>query len=294
MKNNIHGVGVALVTPFDDRGEVDFEALGRLVRYVTEGGVDYLVALGTTAETPTLSAGEKRDIVACIKAANAGKLPLVVGIGGNSTRDVVENIRTFDLSGTDAVLSVTPYYNKPSQEGLYRHYETVAAESPVPVILYNVPGRTGVNMSAETTLRIALEVPNVLGVKEACGLIPQMARILRHRPDGFMVISGDDCFCLPLTVIGGDGVISVAANAFPREFCAMAHAAGRGENLVASELFMRLFEPMEALFEEGNPAGIKAALDIKGIARPGVRLPLVEASAGLSAKMERLISENAL
>ncbi len=282
------------MTPFDDRGEVDFDALGRLVRYVTEGGVDYLVALGTTAETPTLSAGEKRDIVACIKAANAGKLPLVVGIGGNSTRDVVENIRAFDLSGTDAVLSVTPYYNKPSQEGLYRHYETVAAESPVPVILYNVPGRTGVNMSTETTLRIAREVPNVLGVKEACGLIPQMARILRHRPDGFMVISGDDCFCLPLTVIGGDGVISVAANAFPREFCAMAHAAGRGENSVASELFMRLFEPMEALFEEGNPAGIKAALAIKGIVRPGVRLPLVGASARLSAKMERLISENAL
>ncbi|MCD8172288.1 MAG: 4-hydroxy-tetrahydrodipicolinate synthase [Alistipes sp.] len=294
MKNNIHGVGVALVTPFDDRGEVDFDALGRLVRYVTEGGVDYLVALGTTAETPTLSAGEKRDIVACIKAANAGKLPLVVGIGGNSTRDVVENIRAFDLSGTDAVLSVTPYYNKPSQEGLYCHYETVAAESPVPVILYNVPGRTGVNMSAETTLRIARQVPNVLGVKEACGLIPQMARILRHRPEGFMVISGDDCFCLPLTVIGGDGVISVAANAFPREFCAMAHAAGRGENSVASELFMRLFEPMEALLEEGNPAGIKAALAIKGVARSGVRLPLVEASAGLSAKMERLISENAL
>lgn len=294
MNNNIQGVGVALVTPFDERGEIDFDALGRLVGYVTEGGVDYLVALGTTAETPTLSQAEKSDVIACIKQANAGALPLVVGIGGNSTRDVAENIGKFDLTGVEAVLSVTPYYNKPSQEGIYRHYEVVAGESPVPVILYNVPGRTGVNMSAETALRIGNEIPNILGIKEACGLIPQMARILRHRPDGFKVISGDDCFCLPLTMMGGDGVISVAANAFPREFCAMASAAARGENAVASELFMRLFEPMEALFEEGNPAGVKAALAIKGMIKPGVRLPLVEASQTLRVRMQRLMAENQL
>ncbi|MCD8072674.1 MAG: 4-hydroxy-tetrahydrodipicolinate synthase [Alistipes sp.] len=294
MKNNIAGVGVALITPFTDKGEVDYDSLTRVVAETIEGGVDYLVALGTTAETPTLSWEERDLIVAHIKKINAGRVPVVVGLGGYSTQDVIEKIHKSDFGGISALLSVTPYYNKPTQEGLFRHYEAIAAESPVPVILYNVPGRTGVNLTAETTLRIAEEVPNVLGIKEACGLIPQMSRILKYRPEGFRVISGDDCLALPLTAIGGDGVISVAANAFPIDFCRMAAASVRGDNREASAIFMRLFEAMEALFEEGNPGGVKAALAIRGICGQAVRLPLVEVSCALYEKLEKLISENGL
>ncbi|MCD7969221.1 MAG: 4-hydroxy-tetrahydrodipicolinate synthase [Alistipes sp.] len=294
MKNNISGVGVALVTPFDGRGEVDYQALGRLVSSVVNGGVDYLVALGTTAETPTLSWEERDRVVAHIKEVNAGRVPIVVGLGGYSTQEVVEKIHRSDFNGIAALLSVTPYYNKPTQEGLFRHYEVIAGESPVPVLLYNVPSRTGVNMLASTTLRIANEVPNILGIKEACGLIPQMSHILKYRPEGFKVISGDDCLALPLAAIGGDGVISVAANAFPVDFCMMAAAASKGDVGKASALYLQLFEAMEALFEEGNPAGVKAALAIRGITGPAVRLPLVEASGALTAKLERLIGENGL
>ncbi|MCC8035824.1 MAG: 4-hydroxy-tetrahydrodipicolinate synthase [Rikenellaceae bacterium] len=294
MKNNITGVGVALVTPFTEKGEIDYDGLARIVTGAVDAGVDYLVALGTTAETPTLSWEERDNIVAYIKKVNAGRVPIVVGLGGYSTRDVIDKINKSDFEGITALLSVTPYYNKPTQEGLFRHYEAIAAESPVPVVLYNVPGRTGVNLSAETTLRIAEQIPNILGIKEACGLIPQMSRILKYRPDGFKVISGDDCLALPLAAIGGDGVISVAANAFPVDFCEMARAAERGDNSAASAIYMRLFEAMETLFEEGNPAGVKAALTIRGICGPAVRLPLVEVSSALYKKLEKLIAENRL
>lgn len=289
MENMIQGVGVALVTPFGRDGEVDYDALGRLVEHVTAGGVDYLVALGTTGEPPTLTAEERRSVVACIRERNAGRLPVVLGLGGYCTAELLQAIKTTDLSGISAILSVTPYYNKPSQEGLFRHYEAVAGESPVPVMLYNVPARTGTNMEAETTLRIATEVDNVLGIKEACGTVRQMSAILAGRPEGFKVISGDDCMALPLAAIGGDGVISVAANAFPKEFAGMVHAAYEGRREEAAAMYLRLLGILDAIFEEGNPVGVKAALAIKGLTENNVRLPLVRCTPRLEEKMRSLM-----
>lgn len=291
MRNDIQGVGVALVTPFHADGEVDYRALENMVDYTIGGGVDYIVALGTTAETPALTHEERLSVVSCIKERNAGRVPLIVGIGGFCTQKVIENIRAFDLDGVRAILSVTPYYNKPSQEGLYRHYEAIAGESPVPVLLYNVPSRTGVNMEPETTLRIAHRLENVIGIKEACGTVRQMSALLKGRPEGFSVISGDDCMALPLISIGGDGVISVAANAFPHDFTLMTGAAFDGDINTASSIYMRLFEAMEAIFEEGNPVGVKAALAIKGIISNNVRLPLNCCSTGLETKLRDIIGK---
>ena len=284
MKNNIWGVGVALVTPFTEDGSVDYAALGRLVDYVSGNGVDYLVVLGTTAETPTLTREEKHDVLAFVKERNGGRLPIVVGIGGNNTAEVIHTIQDTDLTGVDAVLSVTPYYNRPSQQGLFEHYRAVAGASPVPILLYNVPARTGVNMTAETTLRIAHEVPNVLGIKEACGMVGQMAHLLKGRPEGFRVISGDDLMSLPLIALGGDGVISVAANVFPKRFSEMIAAAYADEREKAATIQMTLLEPIEALFVEGNPTGIKTALTARGLIENRLRLPLV---AGSEALLER-------
>lgn len=292
--NEIRGVGVALVTPFDDCGAIDYEALERVIDHVTEGGVDYLVALGTTAETPALKRDEKRDVLAFIKGHNAGRLPIVVGCGGYDTDDVVGCIGALDLDGVSAVLSVTPYYNKPSQEGLYRHYKKVAGESPIPILLYNVPSRTGVNMTAETTLRLAHEVPNLLGVKEACGAVGQMMQLLCGRPEGFKVISGDDVMALPLAAIGGDGVISVAANAFPHLLCATMAAAERGEYDAAAEMFMRLYPAIEAIFAEGSPTGVKTALSVLGIIRNNLRLPLVPGTKALHETFVRLVDQGGL
>ena len=289
--NDIRGVGVALVTPFDNRGAVDYDALARVINHVTEGGVDYLVALGTTAETPALKRDEKRSVLAFIKEHNAGKLPVVVGCGGYDTDDVVGCIGALDLDGVSAVLSVTPYYNKPSQEGLYQHYKKIACESPVPILLYNVPSRTGVNMTAETTLRLAREVPNLLGIKEACGMIGQMMQLLCGRPDGFKVISGDDVMALPLAAIGGDGVISVTANAFPRLLCGALAAFGRGEQDTAAEMFRRLYPAVEAIFAEGSPAGVKTALAALGIIDNNLRLPLVPGTKALHETFRRLIGQ---
>ena len=294
MDNDIRGVGVALVTPFDESGAVDYEALARVVAHVTEGGVDYLVALGTTAETPTLKREEKRSVVAFIKEHNTKRLPIVVGCGGYDTDDVVSCIKALDLDGVSAVLSVTPYYSKPSQEGLYQHYKKIADESPVPVLLYNVPSRTGVNMTAETTLRLAHEVPNILGVKEACGTVGQMMQVLCGRPEGFRVISGDDVMALPLEAIGGDGVISVVVNAFPHMLCGMMAAAGRGEYDVAAEIFRRLYPALEAMFAEGNPAGVKTALAVQGIIGNYLRLPLVPGTPRLVETFRELIETNGL
>ena len=204
MKNNIDGVGVALITPFDNDGGVDYDALGNIVDYVTANGADYLVVLGTTAETPTLGADEKKSVVSYIKQRNASRLPIIIGAGGYSTEEVIKTIDNTDLDGVSAILSVTPYYNKPTQEGLYQHYKTVAGHSPVPVLLYNVPSRTGVNMHADTTLRLAYEIKNIMGIKEACGNIPQMSALLTGRPEGFLVISVDDCLAVPLIHLGHD------------------------------------------------------------------------------------------
>ncbi len=290
MESKFKGVGVALVTPFDGAGQIDFEALGRLVDSVIEGGVDYLVVLGTTAETPTLSQGERQAIAAFVRERNAGRVPLVIGKGGNDTAKLCEELRSFDPAGFDAVLSVTPYYNKPSQEGLYRHYRAVAEASPLPVILYNVPSRTGVNMSAETTLRIAREVPNVVAVKEACGEISQIQEIVKGAPEGFSVISGDDGMTLSAMSVGGVGVISVIANAFPEPFSRMVHTA-QTSVAKAQAIWADLEEMGHLLFAEGSPTGIKTALALKGICRADVRLPLVEGSDRLREAMKKATGE---
>jgi 4-hydroxy-tetrahydrodipicolinate synthase len=286
MESKFKGVGVALVTPFDENGAVDYEALGRLVESVIDGGVDYLVVLGTTAETPTLNHEERTRVAEYVRGKNAGRLPLVIGKGGNDTAKLCAELRGMDTAGFDAVLSVTPYYNKPSQEGLYRHYMAVAQASPLPVILYNVPSRTGVNMSAETTLRIARESANVVGVKEACGEISQMTDIIKGAPEGFAVISGDDAMTLPVISVGGAGVISVMANAFPEPFSRMAHTA-QSSVARAQSIWADLDDVCHLLFAEGNPTGVKTALSIKGICRSNVRLPLVEGSPRLREAMAK-------
>lgn len=294
MKNNLQGTGVALVTPFDHNKEIDYPALGRLVEHVISGGVDYLVALGTTAETPTLSDEEKKTVAAFVQKQNAGRLPIVLGIGGNNTAEVIRQFGEYDLDGVVALLSVTPYYNKPSQEGLYQHYKAIAEASPKPVILYNVPGRTGVNMTAETTLRLAHEFEQIVAVKEASCSLSQMTYILRDKPENFMVISGDDNMALPLVALGGDGVISVAANACPEPVSRMVQLCLAGDFAGASLIQLNLLEWIENLFCEGNPVGIKAALALKGILRNELRLPLVACSDGLCDKLDKLVRTHGL
>lgn len=294
MKHDLQGTGVALVTPFDRNKAIDFPALGRLIDHVIASGADYLVALGTTAETPTLSCAEKEELTAFIRRQNAGRLPLVLGIGGNDTKEVVRQLSTIDLSDITAILSVTPYYNRPTQEGLYQHYKAIAEASPKPIILYNVPGRTGVNLSAGTTLRLARDSKNICAVKEASGILSQMAYILRDRPDGFMVISGDDNMALPLIALGGDGLISVAANAFPEPVCRMVRQCLNGNFTEAAGIQLDLLECIESLFCEGNPAGIKSVLAIKGLIQNELRLPLVPCSDTHYAKIGTLIRERGL
>lgn len=280
-----------MITPFTPEGRVDYEALARMIDYVIEGGVDYIVALGTTAETPTLYMPERAVIAMFITNHIAGRVPLVIGCGGNSTSEVLDQLREFDLRGADAILSVTPYYNKPSQEGLYQHFRTVAEHSPLPVILYNIPGRAGVNMTAETTLRCARDLDNVIGIKEASGDIGQIQRILDGRPTDFLVLSGDDGMVLPIMQRGGDGVISVAANAFPQRFMQCVNHAKTGDFEQAEKEFAALDEAVRALFAEGNPVGVKCALSVLGKIGSTVRLPLVEGSAQLRERFRTLIAE---
>ncbi|MDR2912422.1 MAG: 4-hydroxy-tetrahydrodipicolinate synthase [Alistipes sp.] len=289
MENKFKGAGVALVTPFDEAGAVDFDTLRRLVDSVVEGGVDFIVALGTTAETPTLTNLERGEVARCIRERNAGRVPLVIGMGGNDTMRLCAELRGFDPEGFDAVLSSTPYYNKPSQEGLFRHYKAVAEASPLPVILYNVPARTGVNMSAETTLRIAAEVPGVIGIKEACGEISQMQDIIKGAPEGFLVLSGDDAMTLPLMSVGGHGVISVLANALPEQFSRMVHTAQTESVARAQAIWADLEDVCHLLFAEGNPTGVKVALEVRGVCRAGVRLPLVEGSSRLREALKEAL-----
>ena len=267
-----------------------YKALARMIDYVIDGGVDYIVALGTTAETPTLYMPERAVIAMFITNQIAGRVPLVMGCGGNSTSEVLDQLREFDLRGADAILSVTPYYNKPSQEGLYQHFRTVSEHSPLPVILYNIPGRSGVNMTAETTLRCAADFRNVIGIKEASGDIGQMQRILDNRPEGFLVLSGDDGMAIELMRRGGDGVISVAANAFPQRFMECVNHAKAGDFDAAEKAYAALDEAVHALFEEGNPVGVKCALSVMGRIGDTMRLPLVAGSGKLRAKFEELIA----
>ena len=291
LQHKLAGVGAAMITPFTPDGRVDYEALARMVDYGIEGGVDYIVALGTTAETPTLYMPERAVIAMFITNQIAGRVPLVMGCGGNSTSEVLDQLREFDLRGADAILSVTPYYNKPSQEGLFQHFRTVSEHSPLPVILYNIPGRTGVNMTAETTLRCARELKNVIGVKEASGNIEQMQQILDNRPEGFLVLSGDDGITIELMRRGGDGVISVAANAFPERFMSCINHAKRGEFEAAAREYEALDDAVKALFAEGNPVGVKCALSVMGRIGDTVRLPLVAGSQRLRERFKSLIEK---
>ena len=272
---NLKGMGVALITPFKEDESVDYEALGRLVDYQVQNGTDYLVVLGTTAETPTLTEEEKRNIIDLVVSHVRGRIPIVLGVGGNCTRNVVEQLKHGDFTGIDAILSVVPYYNKPSQEGIYQHYKAIANATKLPIILYNVPGRTGVNMTAETTLRIAREFENVVAVKEASGNITQMDDIIKNKPDRFNVISGDDGITFPLVTLGAIGVISVIGNAFPREFSRMVRLALAGDYDSARTIHHSFTELFSLLFVDGNPADAKSMLSMMGFIENKLRLPLV-------------------
>lgn len=280
VQNKIKGVGVALITPFNNF-EVDYPALERMVEHVIAGGVDYIVALGSTAETATLSLEERQQVYDFVVEHTAGRVPIVVGMGGNNTHELVEQLRTFDMHDAVAILSVVPYYNKPSQEGIFRHYMAVAEASPVPVILYNVPGRTGVNMTAATTLRLAHASDKFVAVKEASGSIEQMQEIIDGKPENFLVISGDDGITVELIKRGGVGVISVAANAFPEKFCRCIHNAMEGNFAEAEPAMEQFAEPIALLFREGNPTGVKTMTAVMGLTRDEVRLPLVEGTETL-------------
>ena len=290
IQNKIKGVGVALITPFDNY-KVDYEALGRMVDHVIKGGVDYIVALGSTAETATLNIKERQEVLNFIIERTAKRVPIVVGMGSNDTHELVEQLRSFDLSAAVAILSVVPYYNKPSQEGIYRHYMAVAEASPVPVILYNVPGRTGVNMTAETTLRLAKATDKIVAVKEASGDIEQMQRIIDGKPHDFVVLSGDDGITVELIKRGGEGVISVAANAFVERFCNCVHNAMEGRIAEAEAQIEQLQKPIDLLFKEGNPSSVKTMTKLMGLTTAEVRLPLVEASEALATEMKEAIKQ---
>ncbi len=284
------GTGVALITPFDENNQIDFEGLQRLVQYQIDNGVDYLVALGTTAETATLQPDEKAAVRSCVLEANAGRLPVVLGVGGNNTDAVVQELKTTEMKGFDAVLSVSPYYNKPTQEGIYRHFEQVSLATDLPVIIYNVPPRTGSNITADTTLRLARDFENIIGVKEASGDFEQALYILRDKPKDFLVISGEDKLALPLVLAGGAGVISVIGQGLPREFSEMVRLGLEGKPAEAFEIFYQVMESIDLIFEEGNPAGIKCLLNQLQISSDSVRLPLVPASEVLRQKMIKFVT----
>ncbi len=283
MKNILKGCGVALVTPFNEDFSIDFLALKKLVNYQIDNGTDYLVVLGTTGEAPTLSMGEKLEVLKTVQDANRGRLPIVFGVGGNNTMAVCEILRSLP-DGIDAILSVSPYYNKPTQNGIIEHYKEVAKATDLPIILYNVPGRTGSNMTASTTLVLA-DIHNIVAVKEASGDFNQIMEILHNKPDGFDVISGDDVITIPLINLGAAGVISVVANAFPNRFSQMVHAALDNDIVLARDAHYDLLNVTNMFFSEGNPAGVKVSLSKQGLMREIVRRPLYPVSKELELQI---------
>jgi 4-hydroxy-tetrahydrodipicolinate synthase len=289
LREQLRGTGVALVTPFQSDHTVDYKALATIIDFVVEGGIEYLVTMGTTGETPTLSKEEKKDIVLFTYQQVAGRVPVVVGVGGNNTRELEAELATLPLDKATAVLSASPYYSKPSQEGLFQHYKALAAASPKPILLYNVPSRTGRNLSAATTIRLANEVKNIAGIKEASGDMAQCMEILRDRPASFLVVSGDDALAMPQIACGMDGVISVAANGFPRAFTDMVRLSLKGDLAGAKLLNDRLIAGYELLFAENNPAGVKAAMYELGLLGNYLRLPVVPLSEPLQAKMQQYV-----
>lgn len=292
MKNKLlQGTGVALVTPFQQDKSIDIPSLEKLVNYVIESGVEYLVVLGTTAETATLTQSEKELVKRVVKATNNNRVPMVLGIGGNNTQAIIDEINTTNLSDYEAILSVSPYYNKPTQEGIYQHFKAIAESTSHNILLYNVPGRTGVNMSAETTLRLAHEFKNIIGIKEASGNIVQIMQIIQKRPADFLVISGDDMTALPTILMGGNGVISVIGQGMAKEFSQMIREGLQGDLDKATQLQYQLIDGFDFIFREGNPTGIKSLLKIKGICTDEVRLPLVKASVKLEDMLQKFCQQ---
>jgi 4-hydroxy-tetrahydrodipicolinate synthase len=285
LQKKLTGTGVALVTPFHKNGSVDFKSLSRLVEHVIKGKCEYLVPLGTTGESVTLSTDERRAVVECVLESNNNRLPVVLGVGGNNTHEVLNKLRHDSFEGISAILSVSPYYNKPNQKGILQHYRMIAEESPVPVVLYNVPGRTGSNVSVETTLELAHTQKNIIGIKEASGNMEQIMAIIKDKPGGFLVISGDDAITLPLIASGADGVISVVANAFPKQYSDMVRWTFKQELKKAQQLHYQLLPLIPLLFAEGSPSGIKCALKHLDICDDYVRLPLFAVSKSLSSKI---------
>ncbi|WP_310555446.1 4-hydroxy-tetrahydrodipicolinate synthase [Flavobacterium sp.] len=279
------GTGVALVTPFKKDFSVDTEALKKIVNYVTDGGVEYLVVLGTTGESATLSQDEKELVITTVIEANKGRLPLVLGVGGNNTQKVVQELKTRNFSQFTAILSVSPYYNKPTQEGIYQHFKAVSEASPIPVILYNVPGRTASNMTPETVMRLANDFKNVIGIKEAAGDIVQAMKLIQHKPKDFLVISGDDMITLPMVLAGGSGVISVIGEGYPKEFSQMVRLGLNKKVDEAYALHYKLMDSIDMIFEQGNPAGVKEIFKTLNLSENTVRLPLVNVNDDLAKRL---------
>ena len=291
LRETLRGTGVALVTPFTRNLEVDYNALGKLLDFVIDGGVNYVVSLGTTGETPTLNKKEKINIVEYTYERVGQRVPVVVGIGGNDTRELIDDLKTFPLDRAIAVLSASPYYSKPSQEGLYLHYKALAEASPKPILLYNVPGRTGRNMTAATTLKLANEVENIAGIKEASGDMAQCMQILRDKPQHFLVVSGDDALAMPQMACGMEGIISVAANALPKDFSTMIRFCLKGDFEAAKKANDQLIEAYELMFAENNPAGVKAFLSDLGVIENFTRLPVVPLSEELHDRVRMYLTK---
>lgn len=289
MNSKFIGTGVALVTPFKSDLTIDHEALANIVNFNIENGTDYLVICGTTGESVTLTKQEKKEIVETVSKANNGRLPLVLGIGGNNTVQVIEEITTTDLSNIDAVLSVSPYYSKPTQEGIYQHFKAIAEACPVDVILYNVPGRTSKNMEFDTTLRLANDFKNIVGIKEAGNSVSQYLQLLKNKPEDFLIISGDDDLALGIVLAGGAGVISVIGQAFPKAFSNMIRLGLNGEAKAAYDIHFNLMDVIGYIFEENNPSGIKAVFEALNLCQDTVRLPLVSASNSLKEKINNFV-----
>lgn len=289
---DLTGTGVAIVTPFKKNGTVDFTALKKLVNHLINGKVEYLVVLGTTGESVTLSKEEKQEVMVCVVKENKKRVPLVLGVGGNNTSEVVKQIEKVDSKNFSAILSVSPYYNKPSQEGIYQHYKAISKVSKLPIILYNVPGRTSSNISADTTLRLAKDFKNIVAIKEASGNLAQCMQIINGRPKNFLVISGDDNLTLPIIACGGDGVISVVANAYPKDFSDMVRAALGDDLDTARQLHYKLMDFTDLLFADGNPGGIKCALSALKITETYVRLPLVEPNDKVKQKIKEFVKKH--
>ena len=285
------GTGVAIVTPFKNDSSIDFAALGRVVNHVITGGVNYIVVMGTTGESVTLSRDEKKAVISYVVEVTDSRIPLVLGIGGNNTQEVINCIRHSNLAGVDGILSVAPYYNKPNQRGLFQHFKAIATGSPLPVILYNVPGRTCSNISAETCIELANECENIVAVKEASGDMAQIMKIIKGKPDNFSVISGDDVMTLPIIASGGSGVISVLANAFPAATSELVNSALKNNYKSAREIQLRYLEIIELLFVDGNPAGVKAMLSMMNICQNTLRLPLVPVNRPIYTRIQKAIEE---